>query len=305
MKHAFMIMAHGNFSILERLLAALDDADNLLIVHVDKKARFSSSDQIRCEKIIKKSKIIFIKRQKVSWGGSNMIDCELRLLAVATQQNCDYCHLMSGVDFPLKSNKEIHAFFEKYNGKEFVHVAPNTTGSNEKSFIETYKKRFTKYHFFQNAVGRNKKNPLKYLKAISDKIQDRLKFIDRSRKSKVSFYGGSQWFSITNSFAQYILSHKKQIKKMYRFTSCCDEIFVQTLLCNSSFNENRYLKDFVTDNLEQCQRYIDWERGKPYTFDISDYDLLIDSGYCFCRKVGDDTDSRKLLIDKLEEHIKS
>ncbi len=299
-----MIMAHGNYEILERLVSALDDRDNLIIVHVDKKAEFSSVNKARLTERIRRSEVIFPKRQKVSWGGSNMIDCELKLLSIATENNCDYCHLLSGVDFPLKSNKEIHAFFEQNKGKEFVNVSRHTFDSEEEDFMETHAKRLSKYHFFQNTVGRNSKNPLKYVKALNDKIQDRLKFINRTAKSKIRFYGGAQWFSITNAFAGYILSQKNWIKKTFRFTSCGDEIFVQTLLCNSEFYDNLFLKDSLADTFRQCQRFMDWKRGKPYTFDISDYDLLINSGYCFCRKVGDDTDSRKLLLDKLEEHIR-
>lgn len=36
-KHAYLIMAHNNFYILEKLLRLLDDSRNDIYVHIDKK----------------------------------------------------------------------------------------------------------------------------------------------------------------------------------------------------------------------------------------------------------------------------
>ena len=38
-KHAYLIMAHNKFGQLGRLLKALDNEDNTLFVHIDKKCK--------------------------------------------------------------------------------------------------------------------------------------------------------------------------------------------------------------------------------------------------------------------------
>mgnify|MGYP000455921083 CR=1 FL=1 len=38
-KHAYLIMAHSKFEQLGRLLKSLDDEDNTLFVHIDKKIK--------------------------------------------------------------------------------------------------------------------------------------------------------------------------------------------------------------------------------------------------------------------------
>ena len=36
-KHAYLIMAHGNFELLEKLLRQIDDPRNDIYIHIDKK----------------------------------------------------------------------------------------------------------------------------------------------------------------------------------------------------------------------------------------------------------------------------
>ena len=38
-KHAYLIMAHNNFGILEKLLMLLDDQRNDIYIHIDKKVK--------------------------------------------------------------------------------------------------------------------------------------------------------------------------------------------------------------------------------------------------------------------------
>ena len=47
---------------------------------------------------------------------------------------------------------------------------------------------------------------------------------------------------------------------------CTDEVFLHTLAWNSDF------KDSI---LNDALRYIDWKRGRPYTFRVEDFDALI------------------------------
>lgn len=67
-KHAYLIMTHGNFKILEKQLRLLDGKGNDIFIHVDKKVKdfdfnyFSGICQVACVQFVK-------KRINVKWGG--------------------------------------------------------------------------------------------------------------------------------------------------------------------------------------------------------------------------------------------
>ena len=110
-KHAYLVLCHTNFQQLFILLELLDDARNDIYLHIDKKVRGYSPAEI--ESHLKQSKLVFVKPMKVSWGGDSLMKAEMRLLTEATKTPHQYYHLISGLDLPLKTQDEIHAFFQK------------------------------------------------------------------------------------------------------------------------------------------------------------------------------------------------
>ena len=98
---------------------------------------------------------------------------------------------------------------------------------------------------------------------------------------------GSQWFSITHEFALYILKEENLIENMIKYSDCADEIFLQTL-----FLKKYNIKDF---NQYSNLRYIDWNRGKPYTFKEEDYNQIMHGKYMFARKFDEKVDNEIIL----------
>lgn len=289
-KHAYLIIAHNNFEILERTLKLLDDEKNDFYIHIDKKIKNFNFEKFK--NIVKKSKIIFTERINVKWGHSSQINCELILLKTAIKNNYSYYHLLSGVDMPIKSKKEIYNFFESNKGKEFVHFSI----LENKLKIE---KRYIYYHLFPYRF----RSSYKYVKYIMKKIEkiffrlQKILKINRIRSQKIDFFYGSQWFSITNDFVRYVLLKEKWIQNTFKYTSCCDEVFMQTLIMNSEFKENLYDKQFDDNHIISVRRYIDWERGTPYTFRKKDFKELINSKALFARKF--DLNVDKEIIDMI------
>ena len=129
----------------------------------------------------------------------------------------------------------------------------------------------------------------------------RLFKIDRSKRYKgIEFKSGSAYFSITCEFAKHIISNEKNIKEWFSFTTCGDEMFIQTLAYNSKFKETLYNTRF-NDNCSANQRYIDWNTGTPYTWRISDFQDLKESNCLFARKFDEEIDSS--IIEKIIESI--
>ena len=117
-KHAYLIMAHGQMDVLRKLIEELDYEWNDIYIHIDIKVGKISIKELT--RNIKKSKIYFVKRMSVVWGGSSLIKCEMRLLKEAAKNEYRYFHYLSGVDFPIKTQKQIHEFFDLHDGKEFI-----------------------------------------------------------------------------------------------------------------------------------------------------------------------------------------
>ncbi len=278
MKHAYLIMAHNNLSILEKTLKLLDDDRNDIYLHIDKKVKKFNYSYF--QKILKKSRIIFINRMDVRWSDYSQIKCELNLLKEAIKTEHKYYHLLSGVDMPIKNQNMIHNFFNKTN-KEFIHFR------NHNSFNDRID-RINYYHlFFKNARSNSKIKIIfsQKMHSICLKIQKLLR-INRIKKSNINNYrDGANWFSITHDLAKYVVSLEKEIHNKYRYTYCADEIFLQTIVYNSKFYDNLYL--YEDDNYDSIKRLIDWNRGSPYSFKPEDYNEIINSNNFFVRKIED------------------
>ena len=93
-----------------------------------------------------------------------MIEAPISLLkAATTTDKYDYYHLISGVDMPLKSQEEIHRFFDENAGYEFVDF-DDFEGS------KIANKRLRYYYYLQDKVGRKKFTFIKLSMVIGMKI---------------------------------------------------------------------------------------------------------------------------------------
>ena len=279
-KHAYLIMAHNNFYILEKLLKLLDDKRNDIYIHIDKKVKdfnFSYFNSLCIN-----SNVIFINRMRVYWGGYTQVQCELNLLRAAIESEYEYYHLLSGVDLPIKSQDYIHDFFEKNHNKEFLAFTLDEWDYN----------RVKKIHFLNDYCRIDNKFKY-YLYIIFNKLLyifiNKWDYDYTKNFTEYEFMKGDNWFSITNECAHYICKNEKIIKKMFRYAICSDEHFMTTLVYNSKFKSN------LSNNTSL--REIDWNRGNPYVYRLEDYELLMNSENLFARKFDYETD--KGIVDKI------
>ena len=264
MRHAWLILTHGNFEILEKQLRFLDSENADFYIHADAKAAF---DPERFRAVPKKSRVTFVPRHRISWGHFAMVEAELELLRAAVPGGYDYYHLLSGVDVPVKTRAYIENYFTRAPGRNYVSFL-----SPEISRTDLYRVRFyyplQRYNIRKPAVRRTLRN-------LSAALQ--LGFgVDRTRRRPDGFVfqKGAQWFSITHALAQYLLEKESEIREFFSDTYCPDEMFVQTEIVNSPFRDTLPEHAFEND-YASCLRYIDWQRGNPYTFTDGDLDELL------------------------------
>lgn len=274
-KHAFLIMAHNCKEQLINLIKLLDDPDNDLYIHIDRKVHLV--DNIELISTCKYSKVCILRSVNVSWGAYSQIECELALLREAAKEEHLYYHLISGTDLPVKTNEEIHKFFLQNQGKEFVHFqdkyVKKTTINHVKyyHFLQEYANSFSP---FFNKIVRGAEHVLIGLQKVMH--------VNRCTSLKV-FQKGANWFSITNSLALFVISKEKEIQKHFKYTLSGDELFMQTIIINSTYSDKLY-RPLFDDSYLQCVRYIDWNRGRPYVFQKSDLEELLDCDAIFARK---------------------
>ncbi|MGN0524127.1 MAG: beta-1,6-N-acetylglucosaminyltransferase [Eubacterium sp.] len=281
--HAYMIIAHNQFDLLEKLITALDDERNDIYVHID--AKVKNFDFEHYIKIAKNSAINFTnERFNIKWGSFEMVKAEYALLerVFESGKKYDYVHLLSGVDLPIKSNDEIHGFFDADSGKEYIHFT-------SESLNDTELDRVRAYHF---ATGRRN-----YFRRFITKLESRLaRAMGVNRIKNIKVQKGSQWFSITGDFAEYILQQRDFVFKQFKHTLIPDEFFVQTILINSEYGSKLYMPG-CNNNHKACMRLIDWERGNPYVWRSEDLEEIMASPCMFARKFDMDIDSE--IIDKI------
>ncbi len=291
-RHAYLILAHSNFGQLRKLVELLDDPRNDIFVHIDSKAVFNPGDWTG---VCRHSMLRFLKdRIKVSWGGVSIMRAEIALLKESTDcGSYDYSHMLFGIDLPLKSQAATHDFFDSNEGKEFI---------NFWKFKKTTASRFNYYTLFPEGAGKFHTN-------LANNIFKGLQMaVGYKMNRDVNFTFASQWFSITDTLARYVVSQEAWLEKVFRHTNTCDEIFLATLVWNSPFRERLYVGEECEPNTVGMAnlRFIDWSRGEsvrhPWTFRSYDWDLLQEVPHFWARKFDERVDGE--IIDRIYRQLK-
>ncbi len=267
MTHAWLIIAHNEFGILQRLASMLDCEGSDIYLHFDRKVKQVPEIQVVHSRLFRLSDQ---ERVDVRWGSVSQIRCELALFEAAAKNGpYDYYHMISGTTLPLKPMAQIDRFFREAEGKSVL-----TGLCQDTPYQETLKVR--RYNLFlKNYTSSNR--TLRRLSQFGWKSAialQRLLHIEANRER--TFYKASNWLSLSEEAVQYILSRKQAILKTYRWSFCGDEYFVPSELMTSP------LKDQILNSDTYLKREI--ARDKAATFSLADYPDLATTDFLFARK---------------------
>ncbi len=266
MKHAFLILAHNEFGLLQTLIECLDDARNDVYVHIDRKV--ASLPALHAQHAGLK---VIERRVDVRWGDYSMVEAELALFeAAAACGPYQYYHLISGVDLPLKSPDAMHAFCDAHDGKEFI-------GYTLTGMDPMLVRRMQRWHLFPCHFSRGR-NAWSMPRALFLDLQELLGI---KRNRGIVFTKGSQWVSLTEAMVQYILGQEDQVRKTFTHTFVPDECVMQTLCWNSPYRDRLYS---TASDGEGCMRLIGWRGSELVDWSAADYDTLAASPALFARK---------------------
>lgn len=293
MRIAYLILAHRSIAQLAFLIDALTyENQNYCFVHLDARLHASSASR-QLNKITKsKNWQALKKRSVVNWGGFNMVEATLNLILEALNFNntkFDYLSLHSGMDLPIKTNKQIEQYLNRHKGQQFIDFfeLPNYNDWSGNGGLDR-----VNYYWFVDELGYAETNKLRL-------AQKENKMKKNWPKNINIIYGGSQWWTLTADCTEYIIHFIKKTPGFCHFFKYCnipDELFFQTILLNSPY-KNRV----ENNNL----RLIDWKTGPqfPKTLDMNDLERLEQSDKLFARKFDEDTDAEiiKYFVEKLSK----
>jgi mannosyltransferase OCH1-like enzyme len=278
---AYLILVHKNPQQLAMLIRSLMDDNVYFIIHIDRKVcadGFVNSLPVS-------ENIIFSKRVKVSWGGFGMIEATREMLRAMYAHNIqpDYVHLISGQDFPLKSNREIFRFFRENRSRNFLESHPIPSPRLSELGLNRIQ-----YKWFIEDEGYHQASHLVEIQKQRNMIRPFLPGIQP--------YNGSQWWSLTGECVQWLYRTCRPGNRLYvfyRYTFCSDEMLFHTALLNSEW------KDSITDNNLRC---INWERGPEYprVWRSEDFGYLSTCGKLYARKFDETTDRE--ILNRFEKH---
>lgn len=292
MKIGFLILCHIDPVHIGRLCTRLCKTEDFSVwVHVDKKA----DDKPFRQAVEGLSNVHFIEdRQDCKWGRFGAVRAELLLLAAGLEAGCGRLVLLQGLDYPLRTNREIVRFFEAYPDTEFLRAC-QIAREREPCFADKCRKYWIlNDRLYAKAWNKcNEKLPL-YLRSGVYREKGR---------EYACCWGSAQW-ALTGECAGFILKFVGEHPGFCRYFShvfTCDETFFATIVHNSEYSGRTWARgtEKAKKNLVNWRNLHYFEYPKEVrVFEEKDYGFLKGRRELFVRKVC--TEKSGGLLDRLD-----
>src|SRR5262249_50436576 len=135
---AYLILADRAPDQLARLVRSLPENSPVLI-HIDLRAGAKIYE--RCVELLSdRPKLKFVTRHKCWWGSFGIVEGTISLVQTLIDDgtNFDYATLLSGSDYPIKSNSKIAEFLSQNRGREFIESFLLTTPNRWSNHAEYF-----------------------------------------------------------------------------------------------------------------------------------------------------------------------
>lgn len=233
MRVAYLVLAHNTPNHLKRLVAALNSPNASFYIHVDRKSNIQPF-------LFDAPNVLFLAdRMPIYWGDFSVVRATIRLIETALCDRPDYCCLISGSDYPIRSAEYIERFLALGRNRQYMAMVRIPCPERGKPLSRVQAYRF----------------PIPYNHALARRAMLWLhKSIPRRSYKGITPYAGSQWWALTRDACQYIVrfidTHPDFVKFFAR-VPVPDESFFHTIIGNSEFRGE------VVRNLTYC----DWSAG--------------------------------------------
>lgn len=288
MLKAYIILAHTRPTQLGRLVRSLDDGSSHFFIHIDRNCDAGPflqelPNRDCCHQIA--------PRERGGWGQCGIVKATLGGLRAILETRIEFgvIQLISGQDYPLRSNAYINRFFELNRGRIFIEhwalPAPHWAHGGLD--------RINAYH-----LGDRRRRSRQRLSRFVTWVCNCSGILKRRFPRSLTPYGGWQWWSIPPQAAKEILrftDSRPEYLRYHRWSLLPDEMFFQTILLNSGLEHIR------TNIVNNCLRFVDWDNPNPCTpasLGLQYFNTLITSKSLFARKFDITHDSA--ILDRLD-----
>ena len=329
MKLAYILLVHRDPELFGRLVRRLDNPGvTSFVVHIDQKV---GDDTPFREQVKDVDGVYYAKRESGCWGGYSLVQATLNAIGTLVKEEVefDYAIMMSGQDYPLKSNQYIHDFFAYSSGAQFMEAFNKDSGTKEwqkylfGNRLENYYYRTIdgkRWYRYDGGSGYWRCNDARLAKGDDawkpceepdgcpfDPEECRGPRKDHKPSIIKDWWGGSQWWALTKEAVQHIhttVGKDNGYAAFHKYTFIPDENFFQSLILNS----DRFGKRVINNRL----RFIDFSdpnpKNMPKTFgdeDVSELKEFCSTEYpmmLFARKFDSRISAR--VLDAIDDQIK-
>lgn len=309
----YIILAHTNVSQVKRMIKALEGDETHFYLHVDLKTNIAPF----IDAFNDFSNLTFLpgdKRQICNWGGMGIVNATVTAMQmIVDERRNGYCIVLSGQDFPVKSNGFIKSFLEDNYGTEFISCFPLPTpkwSGGGMPRIERYKFDLSAkkgdYVLLPSIFDRDFYTVRSFRKLMKfllrGKLIDLMKIIPRRKfPANLKPYGGDTWLALTSETVSEILKYLKDHPDFLKYIELChlpDEIIFQSLVMEILKNKRNLIRDTLT-----YAKWVEPDAPSPEIFTLNDLQFLkeLPAEKLFARKFDSNVDYR--IIDKIEEEI--
>jgi hypothetical protein len=271
-KVAYIVAAHRDLPLLERLLRRLADDDTTLVVHVDARAGRGEFEALR--RRTADLDLQFLDRHRGYWGGFGVVRAALAGIRhlVTSGDEFAYVGLLSGQDYPLRPAAAIRAELAAAGGRSFLYHFPLPfPGWDPNGGYD----RIRRWHLISPLV-----------------LHLRVPWERRIPGGLAPFGGGRPWL-LSREAVEYVdavVRDRPELIAFFRHVLHPSELFFQTILLNSPLAPS-----IVADH----RQYIRWAGGaSPATLTVDDLDVLLASDCLFARKFDRAVDTE--ILDRLD-----
>jgi hypothetical protein len=288
MKKAYIILAHKNEMMVERLVDRLDDNASAFFLHIDLK-----SDITRFREIFRDNHHVrFLQREYTDWGTFGLVKATLNAMRVVQGGDYEKVILLSGQDYPIKSNEEIDQFFRGSRYNIFMDHFPLPNHSKWGPGGGMY--RVNKYFFGLSFIKKMMAKAANFIGIV-------FPFAKRRELPGMRPFSGSQWWAMDMRAVNYILEFLERHPEYIRYhqhTFAADELFFQMILLNCPDESLR--NNISNDNL----RFTKWKSesvAHPEILGVSDVENISGSDALFARKFDPEVDQD--VIDVIDDRF--
>ncbi|WP_264553464.1 beta-1,6-N-acetylglucosaminyltransferase [Flavobacterium sp. N2038] len=302
----YIILAHRYPNQVKKLIQKLTCPDAFFYVHIDKNVLIDPF----FEELDDLPNVSFVaQREEGIWGDLGIVIATLNALKqILSDKRSGYCVLLSGQDYPIKSNDDIKLYFKTNIGKDFIDIFSLPTKywsidrmTKYKFNLSGKKEDFVQIGSILESEFFTKKTFKKIYRLIKLGRFDFILKILKKRKypNYIQPYGGSQWWALSMTTVEKIIAFLEDHPDYVRYHTYSllpDEMFFQSIIMYLIEKKNEIkIMPFLS--------YANWEKKNcdlPVTFTSEDFDELISqpNSKLFARKFDRSID--KEIFDKID-----